>query len=98
VTERARGLIERYGLSEGQQVPADIMTTSGSGMDPHITIDSARFQAHRVAAARGLPANLVEELIAQSNEVPTLRAFGGEQVVNVLKLNIALDAVHSEVQ
>ena len=91
VAERARSIVARYGLYEGQRIPADLVTASGSGMDPHITIESARFQARRVAAARDLPANRVESLIEQCTEVPILRVFGGEPVVNVLRLNIALD-------
>lgn len=98
VAERARGIIERYGLNEGQHIPADLVTTSGSGMDPHITIEAAQFQAQRVAVARGLPSGLVESLITQSTEAPTLRVFGGAPVVNVLKLNIALDASQKEVR
>ena len=91
LTERAKALIGRYGLQEGQRIPADLVAASGSGMDPHITLEAARFQAPRVALARHLPLDHVYQLIAQNTEVPTLRVFGGEPVVNVLKLNIALD-------
>jgi len=91
VAERATEIIERYGLQEDQRIPADLVTTSGSGMDPHITTEAARFQAPRVATARGLPTERVQRLIEQCTEVPTLRVFGGEPLVNVLKLNVALD-------
>ncbi len=91
VTERAKATIERYGLKEGQRIPADLVTTSGSGIDPHITLEAARFQLPRVAAARGLGADKIEALIMQSTDVPTLRVLGGEPVVNVLRLNLALD-------
>ena len=90
--ERARDIIERYGLNEAQRIPADLVTTSGSGVDPHITLSAARFQLPRVAAARGLSWEQVETLILQNTAVPTLRVFGGAPVVNVLKLNLALDA------
>jgi len=92
LTERAQALIGRYGLQEGQRIPADLVADSGSGMDPHITIEAARFQAPRVASVRNLPLERVSQLIEQHTEVPMLRVFGGEPVVNVLKLNIVLDA------
>jgi K+-transporting ATPase ATPase C chain len=92
LTERAKALIGRYGLQEGQRLPTDLVAASGSGMDPHVTLAAARFQAPRVASARHLPLDRVYQFIDQSTEVPTLRVFGGEPVVNVLKLNVALDA------
>lgn len=92
LTQRAAALIGRYDLQKGQHIPADLVAASGSGMDPHITIEAARFQAPRVASARHLPLDRVYQLIAQHTDVPTLRVFGGEPVVNVLKLNVALDA------
>ena len=95
LSERAKALIGRYGLQEGQRLPADLVAASGSGMDPHITIEAARFQAPRVASARHLPLDRVYQLIEQNTDVSTLRVFGGEPVVNVLKLNVALDAQSS---
>jgi K+-transporting ATPase ATPase C chain len=92
LTERAKALIGRYGLQEGQRLPADLVAASGSGMDPHVTLAAARFQAQRVASARHLPLDRVYQFIEQNTEAPTLRVFGGEPVVNVLKLNVALDA------
>lgn len=91
VAERAKGIIERYALKEGDRIPADLVTTSGSGMDPHISIAAARFQAPRVAEARKLPLDTVQQLIDHYQEVTMLHVFGGEPVVNVLRLNLALD-------
>jgi K+-transporting ATPase ATPase C chain len=91
LTERAKALIGRYGLQEGQRIPADLVAASGSGMDPHITLAAARFQAPRVASARHLPLDRVYQLIDQHTDVPTLHVFGGEPVVHMLRLNIALD-------
>ena len=91
LTERAQALIGHHGLREGQRLPADLVAASGSGLDPHITLAAARFQAPRVASARHLPLDRVYQFIDQNTEVPTLRVFGGEPVVNVLKLNVALD-------
>ena len=70
-------------------VPADAVTTSASGVDPHISEANARIQAHRVARVRGLPLERVEELI-EANTDGRFIVFG-EPGVNVLKLNIALD-------
>jgi K+-transporting ATPase ATPase C chain len=73
-----------------EQVPVDAVTTSASGVDPHISAANARIQAHRIAAVRGLPLDRVEELIEDNTEGRFAGLFG-EPGVNVLKLNIALD-------
>jgi potassium-transporting ATPase KdpC subunit len=80
------------GLKKGQ-VPVDMVTTSGSGLDPDITVANARAQAPRVAAARGMSLAAVQRLVAAHT---TGRTFGFlvEPRVNVLKLNLALDAAH----
>jgi potassium-transporting ATPase KdpC subunit len=89
--ERAKGIIERYDLKEGERIPADLVSASGSGVDPHITLEAARFQLPRVAAARGLSEDKIEVLILENTEAPALRILGGQPVVNVLRLNLALD-------
>jgi K+-transporting ATPase ATPase C chain len=79
------------GLVAGK-IPVDMVTTSGSGLDPDITIANARAQAARVAAARGMTKAAVLELIAAHTTGRTL-GFIGEPRVNVLELNLALDRV-----
>jgi potassium-transporting ATPase KdpC subunit len=75
----------------GQSVPIDMVTTSASGLDPHISPAAAEFQAPRVARERGLSQNEVHRLIAKHTEGRQL-GFLGEPRVNVLELNLDLDA------
>jgi K+-transporting ATPase ATPase C chain len=91
ITERAKEIISQLELQEGQLVPADLVTASGSGMDPNITLSAALFQAPRVASARRRPVESVEQLVRDCTDSSTLGLFGGEPLVNVLRLNLALD-------
>jgi potassium-transporting ATPase KdpC subunit len=78
------------GLAPDAPVPADLVTSSASGLDPNISVESAMLQVSRVAAARGLPEPAVRELVNKYIELPQFGVLGSEKI-NVLKLNIALD-------
>jgi len=86
--ERVTADVEKAGA---KPVPGDMLTTSASGLDPHISPDNAARQVARVAAARSLPAAQVQELVASHTEGRLLGMIG-EPRVNVLALNLALDA------
>jgi len=80
------------GLTDQETVPIDAVTASGSGLDPDISLANANLQAKRVAQARHIPVATVQDLIAK-NTLGRQFGFLGEERVNVLKLNIALDAL-----
>ena len=90
--ERAATWIGRLD-SDGTAVPADLVTTSGSGLDPHVSLAAARWQIPRVAAARNLAPQEVESLVSRQVRDSAPRILGGMQIVNVLELNLALDAL-----
>jgi potassium-transporting ATPase KdpC subunit len=91
LAERARTLIARYGATAERPLPAELAAASGGGLDPHISAAAASYQAERVAQARGLPVAKVEALIDQQAFAPG-GALTPERLVNVLELNLALDA------
>jgi K+-transporting ATPase ATPase C chain len=88
--ERASAYREENGLAPDTPLPADAVTTSASGLDPHISPANASLQAGRVAHARGMTEDEVRALIDQHTDQPLLWFFG-EPRVNVLLLNLALD-------
>ena len=90
VQERLDAITKQEGVPP-QQVPSEMVTASGGGMDPHIPPQAAEVQVARVAAARGVPTDRVRELVRDHTDPPTF-GFLGRARVNVLELNLALDA------
>jgi len=91
--ERVQGDIEKLKQENSSApVPADLVTTSGSGLDPDISPEAALFQVPRIAKARNLPENVLRQLIA-ANTSGRFLGLLGEPRVNVLELNLALDRV-----
>jgi K+-transporting ATPase ATPase C chain len=101
VTTYAEQFRQENGLSPTTPLPADIVTASGSGLDPDISVEAAELQVNRVVAARkalggkqtGITADQVNALISQQSAGPDL-GFLGEPRVNVLALNLALNALY----
>jgi K+-transporting ATPase ATPase C chain len=89
--ERVQGDVETLKKEKGGPLPVDMVTSSASGLDPHITPAAADFQVPRVAKARNLPEERVRALVAEATEDRVLGILG-EKRVNVLKLNLTLDA------
>ena len=93
IKERLAAYRAENGLSESAPVPADAVTASGSGLDPHISLQNAELQIPRVLKARGVAEEKVRELIRQNTNGRDFGVFG-EPGVNVLQLNRALDQLH----
>jgi len=89
IQERLDAVTKQEGVTVGQ-VPSEMVTASGGGMDPHVPPSAAELQATRVASTRGVPIERVRALIHAHTEPPAL-GFLGRARVNVLELNLALD-------
>jgi len=92
IKDRVAAYRKENGLNESEAVPADAVTTSGSGLDPHISLRNAELQSPRVAKARGVSEEKLRELIDQNKDGRDL-ALLGDPGVNVLTLNLALDGL-----
>jgi K+-transporting ATPase, c chain len=92
VTDNLKKVREENGLTADAMVPSDLVLASGSGLDPHLSPAAAYIQVERVARERGLAAGDVRRLVDGMTEERQWGIFG-EPRVNVLKLNLALDAL-----
>ena len=93
IQQRVSHIAEREHVAV-EQIPSDMVTSSGSGIDPHISVQAATIQVKRVAKARHLSEQEVRELINQYTQKPTLGLLGQARV-NVFELNLALDQIQS---
>jgi K+-transporting ATPase ATPase C chain len=96
--ERAQGTSQAIAAANDvppERIPVDLVAASGSGIDPHISPDGAALQIGRVAAARRLSEGTVADLVRQHTETPTWGILGQPRV-NVLQLNLALDALRAQ--
>lgn len=90
VSDRVDTLLKYHPGIQKADIPADMVTASGSGLDPDISLQGANIQIKRIAAARNLKEQTVAQLVSDHTEKPVLGLFGPTSV-NVLKLNLALD-------
>lgn len=97
LAEQVKALASTYGTAGGPPIPVDLVTSSGSGLDPHISPEGAYAQVERVAAARNLNVDAVRALIADHVEGRTIGLLGAPRV-NVLLLNLALDELAPPLQ
>ena len=95
IKDRIGAYRKENGLSENDSVPADAVTASGSGLDPHISLRNAELQTPRVARARGLSEEKIRELVQQNTDGRDLGVLG-DPGVNVLELNLALDSPRAQ--
>jgi K+-transporting ATPase ATPase C chain len=90
VKNRAMEIVAKYGVTPENPLPPELAAASGGGLDPHVSVRAALYQAHRVAQARGLPRPRIEALIQDRSFSPGA-FFTPDRLVNVLELNLALD-------
>ena len=90
VEQRIAVFLEKHPNLSREEVPAEMVTASASGLDPHITPQCALIQVERVAAARGMDVEVIRQIVEDQIERPFLGLFGTAKV-NVLKLNVALE-------
>lgn len=90
VQQRIDNFLKRNPDVKREQVPVDLVTASGSGLDPHLSVEAARVQIQRIAKERGIAPGRLEQLVVEHTQ-PPLWGFLGPKTISVLQLNIALE-------
>lgn len=90
VEERITYFLEKNPGVDRSEIPSELVTASGSGLDPHLSVQAAKIQVYRIASATGLSNDQLNQLVEKYTEKPLLGLFGTERV-HVLKLNLELD-------
>lgn len=92
IRERAEAILGNYAVADGATLPADLVTASGSGLDPHITQEAALIQANRIAMSRQVDVSIIRELLQKQAGSRPADSVGPEGLVNVLEFNLLLDS------
>jgi K+-transporting ATPase ATPase C chain len=93
VEQRIQHFLDQHPGIDRSEIPADLVTASGSGLDPHISVQAATVQVQRIAQERKLPETSIQQLVKKHTEKPLFGLFGTERV-NVLLLNLDLDQLN----
>lgn len=94
VSQRVKAIKSYHGYNADKPIPVDLVTVSGSGLDPHISLAAAQYQIKRIAENNYIDESLVEDIVDKCTEKPFL-GFLGETTVNVLKVNLMIDGILS---
>lgn len=92
LTQRAKETVGLHSLKAGQKIPSDLIAASGSGLDPHISVESAYFQASRVASHRNISESTLKRIIDTLAINPSF-GLADARIINVLELNLELDKI-----
>lgn len=92
IRERAEAILANFKLESGVTLPADLVTASGSGLDPHISLAAALIQANRIAMSRQVDVSIIRELVLKQGGSSSADSGGPEGIINVLEFNLLLDS------
>lgn len=98
IRERAEAILATYTLKDGITLPADLVTASGSGLDPQISLAAALIQADRIAMSRQVDVFTIRELLQKQATSESVPSTGSEGLVNVLEFNLLLDSLFRSVE
>lgn len=97
IRERAEAILKDYTLENGSTIPADLVTASGSGLDPHITLAAALIQADRIAMSRQVDVSKIRDLLQKQAASESINTAAPEGCINVLEFNLLLDSTFKSI-